>query len=115
MQMRTGVEAELEAMKGETKDVVGALNTSKSLVRNILHITPLNPKIWVVLTGNSMIPQDPRGEGVPVDCQDVVPIEAGSTGLSLGAEPCKRRRDKSALANRYSRFPLSHRSFDYGS
>src|SRR6266478_4401478 len=33
---------------------------------------------------------------VAVDCQDVVPIEAGSTGLSLGDEPCKRRRDKSA-------------------
>ncbi len=66
MQMRTGVEAELEAMKGETKDVVGALNTPKSLVRNIMHITPLNPKIWVVLAGNSMIPQEPGGRGYPI-------------------------------------------------
>jgi len=44
-----------EAMKGETM-------TPKSLFRNILHITPLNPKIWIVLACKPMIPQD-RGEG----------------------------------------------------
>jgi hypothetical protein len=34
--------------------------------------------------------------GAAIDCQDVVPIEAGPTWLEFSSEPCKRRRDKSA-------------------
>ena len=65
MQMRTGVEAELEATKDETKTLSGPVDNPNSLFRNILHITPLNPKIWVVLACNPMIPQDRGGGGYP--------------------------------------------------
>ncbi len=57
-QKRTGV----EAMKSETKTLSVPFDTPKSLFRNILHITPLNPKIWIVFACKSMIPQD-RGRG----------------------------------------------------
>jgi hypothetical protein len=61
-QKRTGV----EAMKSETKTLSVPFDTPKSLFRNILHITPLNPKIWTVLAGNSMIPQDQGEGGYPI-------------------------------------------------
>jgi len=49
-------------MKSKTKTLSVPFDTPNSLFRNILHITPLDPKIWVVLACNLMIPQD-RGEG----------------------------------------------------
>ena len=49
-------------MKGETWTLSVPFDGPNSLFRNILHITPLNPKIWIVLACKPMIPQD-RGEG----------------------------------------------------
>jgi len=39
-------------MKSETKTLSVPFDTPKSLFRNILHITLLNPKIWIVLACN---------------------------------------------------------------
>ena len=58
-QKKTGV----EAMKSKTKTLQVPFDTPNSLFRNILHITPLNPKIWVVLACNPMIPQERGGGG----------------------------------------------------
>ena len=53
-------------MKSETKTLSVPFDTPKSVFRNILHITPLNPKIWIVLACNLMIPKDRGGGGYPM-------------------------------------------------
>ena len=83
-QKRTGVEARksesktlsvpfdtpnlrrLAGVKPAAEILSEAKDLAKSLFRNILHITPLNPKIWTVLAGNSMIPQDQGEGGYPI-------------------------------------------------
>ena len=52
----------LAGVKPAAEILSEAKDLAKSLFRNILHITPLNPKIWIVLACKPMIPQD-RGEG----------------------------------------------------
>jgi hypothetical protein len=63
-QWRVNMETGVEAMKGEYNTLSVLFNTSKSLFRNILPITPLNSKIFREIPAKSMIPLDRGGGGV---------------------------------------------------
>ena len=57
--------AGVEAMKSGTNPQLGLYDAANSLFRNILHISPFNPKIWRDFPPNPMIPIDRGVGGVP--------------------------------------------------
>jgi len=83
---------EVERREIEDLDGVVLLPGARELLNT------LSPERWTIATSctRPLAEVRLRAAGLPVDYQDVVPIEAGPTSLDFGIEPCKRRRDKSA-------------------